>query len=213
MTLHMKRIANTGLMLNALLLPLALGRSSSHGATDSGRDGGAVDSGGADGGVMDSGGAIPRWQRCTVASDCVVVSVDCCGSCGQPSPGDMIGVNSGRISDYRGGRCDGVACPACFMEPDPNLIATCDAGQCQAVDVRTDPVSACSTDSDCSLRTNTCCACSSSEPIAVSGDFSALVCDGDEVCPECAPAFPGWEAVCNAGHCVTLMPPTPAPAP
>ncbi|NOY91471.1 MAG: hypothetical protein GXP55_09695 [Deltaproteobacteria bacterium] len=141
--------------------------------------------------------------------------MSCCGNCGQPSPGDMIGVNVDRVAQYRGGRCDGEACPACFMEPDPNLIATCNAGRCEAIDVRTHDVSACSADMDCTLRVNTCCACSSAEPIAIraadEAAFTRLVCVGDEACPECFPAFPDWSASCQMGHCAAVMSPVATP--
>jgi len=209
-----------GALLLALMMPFAGGCADSHGGGDGGaRDSGAVDSGATDGGRVDSGGgSIPRWQRCSDNSECTVVSESCCGSCGQPSPGDMVGVNSGRIRDYRGDSCDRVDCPACFMEPDPNLIATCNAGRCEAIDVRTHAVSSCTGTSQCSLRVNTCCGCSSSGPIAIHGssesDFMSLVCVGDEVCPECFPAFPEWDVSCQMGHCVALnvgTPPPPAP--
>jgi hypothetical protein len=129
----------------------------------------------------------------------------------------MIGVNQGRIDQYRGGRCDGEACPACFMEPDPNLVATCSAGRCEAINVRTHDVSACVADMDCSLRVPTCCGCSSSPPIAIRAggelDFTSRGCDGDEACPECFPAFEGWDASCQMGHCEAVASPIVTPSP
>ena len=170
--------------------------TSSHAATDGGTDA-----------TTDSGA--PVWASCTDNGQCMVISASCCGSCGQPTTDDMIAVNRDHVSDYRGGSCDGIGCPACFMEPNPNLIATCDAGTCRALDVSTRPISSCSADSECTLRAPSCCACSSSAPIAIradaEADFQSLVCVGDEVCPECVPAFPDWSAACITGHCTGLQ--------
>jgi len=215
-------VRRAALLMSLLMLVWASACSSSHGGTDSGVDAAAdsaVDSGsdaavdsGSDAAV-DSGsdGGTTPWASCTANSECVVMPVTCCGTCGQASASDMVGVNRSHISEYRGDRCDVAICPACAGEPDPNLIATCEAGTCRALDVRTDPVSACTVSSDCTLRINTCCMCSFDPPIAIradgEADFQALVCDGDEVCPECAPAFPNWAAYCQVNHCAAGITP------
>jgi hypothetical protein len=112
------------------------------------------------------------------------------------------------------------ACPcvaeACAPVPigqanAPNYYATCELGRCQVEDVRTSPVSACTADSDCTLRSGaTCCGCGNDNLIAVSVkvDAEALFCPpGVRCAADCASTVPaGVSAVCQAGHCVVHLP-------
>ena len=72
----------------------------------------------------------------------------------------MIAVANGRVSENRAMACGaGTGCPACFMEPDPFLLAVCEAGTCEALNLRTDALTLCESDAECQLAARTCCAC------------------------------------------------------
>jgi len=164
----------------------------------------------------DGGGA--DFTACTASSECIVVPASCCGSCGAATRGDAIAVSTSRASAYSTSVCpDGAACPACFMEQDPTLVATCEAGHCALVDVLTEPYAACTDDADCKLRSSDCCECggdvSSAGLISIRADgegaYMDTVCDegASEPCPECAPTYPAdAAAACDvaAGHCHVL---------
>jgi hypothetical protein len=182
-----------------VLVALAAGCSDSHG-TDGGTDG-----------APDGGG---DYSACTLSSECVVVPASCCGSCGAATRGDAIAVNMDELSAYRTSVCgEMMGCPACYMAQDPTLVATCDAGRCEVVDLRAEDLTSCMVDTDCQVRTHDCCECGGDVsleglialPLASYGDLMDLVCDegSSEPCPECAPVYP-MEAsgVCDDdNHC------------
>ena len=96
------------------------------------------------------------------------------------------------------------------MMQDPNLVPECRTGLCQVVDLQTLDLTACSSDSDCRIRTRDCCECGGGlEPediIAIRVDaesaYSALACDPGTACPECAPTYPpSVIATCSSGRC------------
>ncbi|MFW5921170.1 MAG: hypothetical protein ACOCUS_04965 [Polyangiales bacterium] len=199
----------------ALLFALAsAGCGSSHGPGDGGggRDGGGTDGGGTDaghdGGGIDAGDGV---RACEVPSDCIVVPESCCGSCGAATRGDAIALAADRADDYRTSVCEGMGCPACFMQQDPTLLATCNAGVCEVVDLHEHPSAACDSDDECRVRTRDCCECggdtSRAGLVAIradgEGDFTSVVCDPMIGCPECAPVYPEEaSAVCNPdGYC------------
>jgi len=197
-----------GCSIGCLLLMLA-GCESSHSPGDGGgRTDGPVRDSGRDSAVGD-GGSDPF--ACAGPSECIVVPASCCGSCGAATRGDAVAVNVARSSDYRRPMCDGVGCPACFMEQDPSLVATCRAGRCEVADLHTEPAAECSSDGDCRVRTRDCCECggdvSRAGIIAIATshivDYEALVCDPGTACLECAPVYPAEvSAVCSsAGFC------------
>ncbi len=203
-----------------LFLALIAGCGTSHDRGGEEDDGGIVpaDSAPADSGRRDAGrrdAAIdePHWSACEESSECVVMPASCCGNCGAPAPMDMVGVNVSRLSDQRGEACGGgdVACPACAAMPDPHLIATCDVDTCQAIDLRNDPATECSSDSDCRLwvaRCNACVEVADAEIIGVS-DVSRifdLLCDDGAAPPPCAPVLPDYlEPWCDAGRCAARV--------
>lgn len=89
----------------------------------------------------------------------------------------------------------------------PNYYAVCAAGRCVGIDVRESPLSACTSDADCYLRSGTtCCGCGSNNLIAVSyrAPVEATFCGPDRACAaDCAgpSAPPGVAAFCSLGHC------------
>lgn len=183
-------------MLAALAVTLACGGKSD-------------DSGGAGGG--DGTGGSSALTACSKNSDCIVVPKSCCGSCGGATRQDALAVHQGKASEYRQGVCQGMGCPACYMPTDPTLVATCNAGSCEVVDLLLHASTACTDPSECRVRTTACCECGGPTDdehlIAISADapYSALVCDG-QGCPECAPQYPPKTLACAAGHCAIAKP-------
>lgn len=193
------------------------------------REGEAADASPADAALPDSGafdagtpsdGATPP-QPCARSGECALAPRTCCGVCGQPAIGDMVGLRWDRTEAYRSSVCGGggpVPCPACAAMENPHLTATCRAGTCAAIDVRTDETSACTNDADCMLRYGTgCCEpcgeASATRLTAFRKDaFAAVVrCLPNEgACPPCVATYPlNARAACNAQtkHCeVTLSP-------
>lgn len=172
------------------------------GADDAGRDAGSPDAARPDAGEL---------RACTEDDECTVVPESCCGSCGAATRGDAIGVHRDRASAYSGMACSGsVGCPACYMQQDPTLIATCREGQCTVVDLQQHEVTECTGASECRLRTRDCCECGGDSSrgglIAVRTDaeatYTSLVCAEGAPCPECAPSYPQEaEAICSSGRC------------
>lgn len=162
--------------------------------------GGQSEDGGGSGGTS-------GLTACKLNSDCIVVPKSCCGSCGGATRQDALAVNQSKASEYRAGVCQGMGCPACYMPTDPTLIATCNAGTCEVVDLLQHPSTACADVAECRVRTTACCECGGPTDdehlIAISTDasYSALVCDG-QGCPECAPQYPPKTLACESGHCV-----------
>lgn len=173
--------------------------------------GGKTDVGSSDAGVGADGGAgtggSAGYDDCTLSAECLVRPASCCGSCAAATRGDAIGINQDRASAYVQDKCAGVGCPACYMEQDPTLVAACRSGRCRVEDIRADDATACTSDSDCRIRTTSCCECGGDTDrahlVAISDEtrFSSLVCEGVEGCPECAPVYPpDVIARCSAEH-------------
>jgi hypothetical protein len=80
------------------------------------------------------------------------------------------------------------------------------------LDVRTSPLSACSTTDECILRNGTsCCGCGTGDLIAVSSkaNAEAAFCGANGGCAaDCvgAPVPPGVAAYCSMGHCLVKYP-------
>jgi hypothetical protein len=174
-----------------------------------------------------AGGASPSWASCTVAGTCVLAAKGCCGSC-DPTLQDVDGVYWQSTTAHQNEVCPGgAACGAC--PPDDgnhqgqNLLATCNGGTCQPVDVRTADMSACTQSSDCVLRYPGCCeGCGESTnliALSTSGysKYVAEACNPEDTsavgCPKCATVYPaGYTAVCATdGHC-HVKKPTGCPA-
>jgi hypothetical protein len=168
----------------------------------------------ADGGT-DGGG---DFTSCSMSSSCIVIPASCCGACGAATREDSIAVNASRASAYQASVCPkSPACPACYMEQDPTLVATCASGRCAIVDVLEQPFAACTDDAECRLRSRDCCECggdvTSAGLISIrtdgEGAYMDIVCDegSSTPCPECAPVYPPEAAAaCDVaeGHCRVL---------
>lgn len=175
------------------------------GVRDSGADGAA----GGDAGDVDAGSS--DWRACTDQGQCRFASNTCCDACGVPTLGDLDAIRIGREGAHFAEVCatPDPACPDCVMlNAPPHLIATCAAGACAGIDVRTGPLSDCATDSDCRVRTTSCCECGGEAryiAIASSAEsaYAALVCPAGTGCPECAPVYPATLIPrCGGdGHC------------
>lgn len=152
------------------------------------------------------------WAACDVPSDCTLAGDSCCGPCGRPTLDDVDAVDRGHLDDHFADVCPSpLPCPECATTSNPDLLATCAAATCTALDVRQLALSACAVDDDCRLRVTGCCECGgNTEPwaliaIARTGlaAYQQLVCDPGQACPECAPQYPDTVvAICAPdGHC------------
>jgi hypothetical protein len=164
-------------------------------------------------------GSVPAYEcstlgiacsACDEPPDCTITTKTCCGVCGEPTLGDVIAIPVERLDAYRTDVCaEPVACPDCASIANPSLIATCEAGACRALDVRTLDLSRCEADSDCIARSASCCACDDRYGrIAIRADkeaeYAALVCpSSDYDCAGCEPGLlPAQEVYCaDDGHC------------
>lgn len=99
------------------------------------------------------------------------------------------------------------------MEPDPTLLATCEAGRCELVDVQAEsPLTSCVDASECRLRLAGCCECGDilqGQVIAIRTDaeqaYRTLTCDPDAACDACLPNLDGaFDALCLDGTCRAL---------
>jgi hypothetical protein len=158
----------------------------------------------------------------------MITGTGCCGICDGPmiSAHDLIAYNKqyagllqcGIALDMAGdaaGAAAPVACAPCPSPPGTGtlqyFVPDCVQGQCEVVDLRTSPVTACTTSNDCTVRHGTgCCeGCDNSNLFSVrnDGSFAKLVCgDGPIACPACAPPAPDAVPVCNDGRCSLAYP-------
>lgn len=188
---------------------------------DAGTDAGAVDGGTApDGGEPADGGTgsdAPVATSCSLTSECALRGATCCGSCGSTALGDFVALHVDEVGAYGSAVCAAEGfppCARCDLPPDPYLAAVCRASACVGLDLRAEPLTECSTPTDCVLGPRTCCDCGAlglSETVAYNpargslGDYS---CDeGAPACPPCVPSFVGVAADCVAGRCIALAAP------
>jgi hypothetical protein len=161
---------------------------------------------------VQTGSGVPDWAVCSANGDCTLASSGCCPGCGAQTLADVDGVNKHDLAVHIHDVCPQPAyCPKCATASNPNLLATCSAGACVAVDVRQESATACTADADCRLRTTGCCECGGSlapnELIAINtgkeAAYEALLCDAHTVCPDCGPIYPTTvQAFCAPnGHC------------
>jgi hypothetical protein len=195
---------------------------------DSPGDGGAT----VDAAVDGDGAAVdatPDLTACTGPGQCVLVPTGCCAACTRPTLDNQRAVRAERRALDRSLTCGPTppTCPTCpSVVYDGSIQAVCRSPdgaappRCVAIDVRTEPLSACKTDDDCMLRTAGCCAeCAPSgfrppheNVIALARDarlaYQALVCRDGETCGlDCEYRHPAIHAVCDreTNHCrITL---------
>ena len=151
-------------------------------------------------------------KSCSVNSECVLVYETCCPCGAGVRPSTAVNSRSVRAHHRRAcGAQAPIACPACMPGPRSHLLATCAAGQCTVVNVGTTPLTECSVDEDCRLRTKDCCESGASTDFrnfaAVrsdrESDFAAYRCDPGTVCPRGEPARSDrGGARCECNRCV-----------
>lgn len=178
-----------------------------------GAAGGSAETGGwlgVTGGVGQSG---VDWTACGPSDTCALEPVIPCPIC-EPVPlASFTAINSVYVSEYLKSLpqlpCVSAPCPV--LTPDqlgtPNYFATCEQGHCQAVDIRTSPLSACSAASDCYVRSGTsCCGCGSGNWVAASNkvNLEQVLCAPAAGCAaDCTSSgAPCLSAFCGASsHC------------
>ncbi|HMA97225.1 MAG TPA: hypothetical protein VKP30_31285 [Polyangiaceae bacterium] len=149
--------------------------------------------------------------RCSQSADCVPRDLGCCASCEPHSKADFTAVNT-RYTEVN--TCaEDVACGPCQTFTGaltaPSFSATCVVGECQIFDVREQPESACTVDTDCRLRRGLdCCEDCSAEPwvaVNVNAAVGQDRCTASSNCAPCA-SLPPRNLVpqCVAGHCAVI---------
>jgi hypothetical protein len=175
--------------------------------------GGAAGTGAASG-TGGAGGLPPEWLACSDTSECVVRENSCCEGCG---PQDV-----NRAIAFHREYADAVIQTLCGSNPPPcpaplcpyaptYVLPLCIEGRCQAIDIRQDKLTSCSTEAQCRLRWGTSCCepCGTPPPVmlvAVNSQVSyeQTVCGSSTGCPECLTAQYPTEAkaICGADkHC------------
>lgn len=165
--------------------------------------------------------AFPPFEECVPAqgcdqpSECTLVESTCCGECGVQSFEGVRAVHREDAEAVGERLCSGVeSCDTCEGEPNPTLLATCNAAECVAVDLADTPVGSCEADEDCTLRVAGCCECDGDTSpdallaLSVYGvpEYLGLVCDMEAICDDCAPEYPDThEAFCDAGQCAMRL--------
>lgn len=162
------------------------------------------------------------WTACGAADTCVLEAVSCCGPPCEPVPlSAFTAINLAGAAEYWKVHppcpCILSVCPTVAPEERniPSYAATCEQGQCKAIDIRTSALTACTDSSDCYLRsgTNCCVDCTTDNMVAFSlkADVQTALCGvGPVACPAigCDIALPvGLVAVCDSSsHCVAIYP-------
>jgi hypothetical protein len=187
------------------------GSNSSGGTTSSsGGLGGSAGDGHPAGGAGAAGGGSIDVYACEQNADCDVRSASCCGGA------DPIAVNGAFLDEWMYQNC--WPPPGCPPPPPPALgpqaAAICEAGRCTAIDLRQDPMTACSSPDDCVMRKLDCCNCGDASTttiaIALSQELAYvhLACDPGTECDSCVHIFdPGYKTDCLEGNCVLLWDP------
>ena len=71
---------------------------------------------------------------CDSNDDCVVAHATCCMPCGVQRPEDVVAITTGAVDNWNAGLCSSEnECQRCSSQPNPNLSAACQDGQCVVV--------------------------------------------------------------------------------
>lgn len=191
---------------------------SATGGTSTGGSGGSGTGGTATGGT----GNVTGLTACDSPGTCTLFAKNCCGGyCDPNAPlSGWQAVNGSKLQQLESQLCQGdIACPGCMSYDNPNYLALCRTGQCTALDLRTDELSACKSDDDCRLRWGSgCCeTCSPMGPDSLitynkNANLEAQVCEPNGgACPPCAPPpypKPSLPYCGPDGHCrITIVGP------
>ncbi|MBW2734361.1 MAG: hypothetical protein JRH20_18380 [Deltaproteobacteria bacterium] len=153
-------------------------------------------------------------RECVHPTDCALRPASCCGECGAYTRDDIVSLPHARLHDYASTHCPAdAACPPCYRDPPPDLLADCtSAGACSYVDLY-DPgeghrseYTSCDNDSNCVLRVTDCCECGASlslmNLVAIRqdkrADFERLLCEPGTGCPECVLDYAPYFTWCGA---------------
>lgn len=151
--------------------------------------------------------AAPDETSCSEPTGCGIVPAECCDC--QGLGGKKPRAVSNDAYPRAMAACARTRCEPCATGhdpgPDPNFVAVCQSGKCQALDVRRLPASECKADADCFLTPPRCCGCAG-EPVAVSKhgaqSLREALC-GNAQCGACSiPPYQGLSAACDNGRCV-----------
>jgi hypothetical protein len=167
-----------------------------------------VGTGGATTGTGEAAGAMPdSWFECETSDDCTRHSASCCGECGVYTSDDVIATNRDGWSSYIDAMCGtDYACDACYTNERPSITAVCREGRCTVVDLSQDPMTACTRNEDCRVRTKDCCECGGHllDLVAVAtsaeSSYAELVCEEGTGCDDCTELY-AETARCLDGHC------------
>lgn len=201
------------------------GATTGAGGTTTGAGGAATGAGGATtgaggattgaGGSGPTGGGGAASGGCTENADCAIRPASCCGMCGAATRTDNVVLPVSQLPAYEATACPpGSGCVGCFAETDPTLIAACSDGTCQLVDWLESPSNHCQANTDCRVRTTSCCECGGqldlahliALPATAENDWQGLACDSSFGCPECAPSYPqNVVAECSGGKCRAVI--------
>jgi len=202
--------------------------------TRSGEAGSTTGVGGTSSGGTSSGGASNGGSggldvtACTSNAQCRIVPKSCC-ICSNTGPIANYTAINGAYEMQFDAQCAAVDCAGCPPGVQPGIndpfyyfVPTCElpadaplgsSGHCAIVDLRATEITACKTDSDCSLRSGTaCCSGCGDRVVSINGDqgaaLSDLVCGTEPLgCPACAPIFDDYRAGCTDGRCqVNVLP-------
>jgi hypothetical protein len=150
-------------------------------------------------------------RDCTQHADCGASQRACCAPCGMPGAEAYIGIRLDSSPPW--GQCGPIGCPDCLGFRDPAIYGMCLDGQCTVGDLGA--AAACTTDTECRVRTKDCCECNSDTTppalMAVGPGFGAAPPWCPNVgCPRCAPTpVPSnVTAVCDgmSDHCSLVLP-------
>jgi hypothetical protein len=169
---------------------------------------------GAVAGAGGAGGLPPEALACSDTSECMVRESTCCSGCGPQDASRALAFHRDYAGEVTRMLCGAVPppCPAVACELAPAyVLPLCVEGRCQAIDIRQDKLTSCSTEAQCRLRWGTTCCqpCGTPPPVmlvAVNSQVSydETVCGTGTGCPDCVTAAlpTNAKALCGAdNHC------------
>ena len=120
-----------------------------------------LNDGGTSDASLDGPDAFADFSACDATTQCMLATPGCCATCGPTTASSYVAIDASQFSAFHAATCPAPEpCPNCASIPDPNFVAACRSNRCTVVDLRTDPISACTTDADCRFRwAGDCCEC------------------------------------------------------